>query len=225
MRMDSKQYHVYIYFRLDGSPCYVGKGTGNRWLHHDGRKGSSNRHLARIIAKAGGTLPKVKVRDGLTNEQATQIEIAFIKAIGREVNGGPLVNMSDGGEGMAGVAMAADVKLKIALAHKGKPKSAEHRANLSASRRRMFAEAKAAGIPITLSPEHRAAIGAGNKGKKLPPHRLVLLSLTHKGKKLAPDHAAKFSRKGIRQTPEQIAKRVAATRATKQASNSTESGR
>jgi len=34
--------------------------------------------------------------------QSFEIEVALIKAIGRNIDGGPLVNMTDGGKGMSG---------------------------------------------------------------------------------------------------------------------------
>ena len=94
------QSYVYVVFRLNGRPCYVGKGTGDRLdVHNRGR--SSNRHLASIIAKYG-ELPVVKVWEGESEDEAHEAEKAFIKAIGRKVDGGPLVNVRKGGEGEAG---------------------------------------------------------------------------------------------------------------------------
>jgi len=96
---------VYILFRSwNGIPCYVGKGAYSQPLRHQkwGMK-HENRHLARIFAKAGGVLPFVVVREGLTTEEANEVEIAFIKAIGRADKGlGPLTNHTDGGEGALG---------------------------------------------------------------------------------------------------------------------------
>ena len=92
-------FYVYIAFRLDGSPCYVGKGKGKRYLSHLRR--SHNPWLRRIVAKAGGAIPIVVIRSGLSEPEAFEIEVALIRAIGRK-GSGPLVNMTDGGEGVAG---------------------------------------------------------------------------------------------------------------------------
>lgn len=111
-------YYVYIFFRpWDGSPCYVGKGRRHRWLEHD-RLGADhyNPHFANVLKKAGGTLPKVKVCEGLTGAEALEVEIAFIAAIGRQQHGGPLVNLTDGGDGASGWRHSPEAKVRIAEA-------------------------------------------------------------------------------------------------------------
>jgi hypothetical protein len=91
-------FYVYVIFRPDGSPCYVGKGKGNRWRRLRRRR---NPRLERIIAKGARELPIIKIREGLTEAQAFEVEVALIAAIGRGKNG-PLVNMTDGGDGTSG---------------------------------------------------------------------------------------------------------------------------
>ena len=75
--------YVYIYFHpKSGEPIYVGKGTGNRWLFH--RYRSNNVRLSRSMAKYGpNNHPVVKIREGLTELQAFNLEILLIKVIGR----------------------------------------------------------------------------------------------------------------------------------------------
>jgi len=110
-----KIFYVYVFFRpWDGSPCYVGKGKGNRWKElnqHD----RTNRHLLRIIAKAkhlGLELPVIKVRENLTESDAFATERAFVAAIGRGKYG-PLVNLTDGGEGSTGIRHSKKSKAMI----------------------------------------------------------------------------------------------------------------
>lgn len=105
-RLDKTAY-VYIVFRPSGLPCYVGKGHGSRWKRHD-RKQKQNPHFAAILAQAGGELPVAVIRNGLTDFEACEIEVALIAAIGRETAGGPLVNMTDGGDGTSGAVMTAE---------------------------------------------------------------------------------------------------------------------
>lgn len=99
----NRVYYVYVLFRpWDGSPCYVGKGKGARWLAHEERGGNPrrNKHLANIIKKAkrlGLEIPKIKVRQYLTETEAFETEIALIAAIGR--GKGLLVNITIGGDG------------------------------------------------------------------------------------------------------------------------------
>ena len=95
-------FYVYILFRpWDGSPFYVGKGKGARWLKFNR---PDNRHFRAILKKArrlGLEVPSVKIRDGLAEDEALSLEMIFIAAIGRGKKG-PLVNLTDGGDGVSG---------------------------------------------------------------------------------------------------------------------------
>lgn len=117
-------FYVYVYFRLNGSPCYVGKGRGSRWVKHKNGAGG-NSHLMRIIQKSGGDLPRVKIRTQLTNEQAIEIECALIAAIGREKDGGPLVNLSKGGDGVPGHYPSQETREKLKAAHRNRDEAAK----------------------------------------------------------------------------------------------------
>jgi hypothetical protein len=82
-------------------PCYVGKGKGDRWTRHESRKIHDNSHLRSIVnqaREAGKELPKIKFAEGLTEQEAFDLEKLLIAVIGREHLGGPLVNLTDGGK-------------------------------------------------------------------------------------------------------------------------------
>ena len=213
----------------DGTVCYIGKGVRNRWLEHE-KLGVShyNKRLAKIFAKAkalGLKIIKVKFRENLTDAEAIQIEIAFIKAIGR---GGDnlLVNMTDGGEGTSGRVASKESREKVGKTHTGMKRSPSARVNMTASRQNFWrsdkAEATALRIANSLtgrkasaetrmkqslaskgrpkSIEHRIAIGAAVKGRKHPPRSDEYrrsVSLLHKGKKQSNEQVARrvFSRK------------------------------
>ena len=198
-------FYVYVYFRPDGSPCYVGKGRGNRWLHHEQKRKCSNPRLAGIISRAGGSLPKIKLREGLTNAVACKIEIAFIAVIGRW-HKGPLVNMTDGGEGLGGVPMPAEIKRKISKANKGRRCTAEHRANLSKSRKALFAKRKAEGVETRLTPEHRRSISAGGTGKRMSDESRAKMSAAKKGRPCGPIQRQRLTEYARNKTPEHRAK-------------------
>lgn len=110
-------FYIYALFRPNGIVCYIGKGKGYRINRHEqmaARKDiNCNPHLANIIKNAGGLLPKVIIRDSLTEEEAFALEILFIKVIGREIHGGPLVNMTNGGDGVSGLVFSDESKEKI----------------------------------------------------------------------------------------------------------------
>jgi hypothetical protein len=155
--------YVYLLFRPDGRPLYVGKGKDNRWLAHE-RKGHKehhphrNKHLRNVIALAkdmGKELPKVKLIDNVSDAEAIALEKLFIAAIGRELNGGPLLNLTDGGDGPEGYKPSQELIDRQVAIRKGWHHTDEHKAKVSA----MFK-----GKPKT--PEHNAKVSASNKGKK-----------------------------------------------------------
>lgn len=126
-------FYVYVVFRLDGRPCYVGKGKGARWQQY-GRHQRNNKHLLAINAAAraaGKELPVVKIRSDLSESEALAVEAALISAIGRNP-AGPLVNLTDGGEGISGFRFSAESKEKIAAAQRGKTRSPALREQVSA---------------------------------------------------------------------------------------------
>ncbi len=158
--MTQKDHYVYIYFRLNGTPCYVGRGVGNRYLRHlKSRK--TNSHLWSIIQQAGGKIPVVKIREGLTKEESCEIEIAFIAALGREANGGPLVNLSDGGEwGSTGAKMSVQWRKNRSEKAIQFWKDPERHKE---ARERMIGNKF---LPLTRSPEWRAKIGQAGIGNQ-----------------------------------------------------------
>ena len=162
-------YYVYCYFRLTGEPCYIGIGRGNRWKRHLSL--SSNRHLRNIVNKSPSELPHVRLHVGLTVDVAKEYEIAFIAAIGRSPHG-PLVNLTNGGDGTHGIdsetralmaaakagrTLSPETRAKMSDAHTGKTKSDQHLANISAALRGKTRKPHSA--------EHRAKIGRGQIGR------------------------------------------------------------
>lgn len=150
-------YYVYVIFRPNGIPCYVGKGRGRRAEHH--ALFSHNRHLKSIYNKAGGSLPLAKVREGLTDAEACETERAFIAAIGRKDLGkGPLVNFCDGGEGVSGHIKTAETRAKLSKSLKGNiVRTEEWKAKQRKSQ---------TGLPR--SDEVRAKMSAAHTGSKKP---------------------------------------------------------
>ena len=162
-------FFVYVYFYLDGIPCYVGKGKGNRWKSHFHRTG--NKTLRGIIKQAGGDLPVVIVQERLVEKDAFDTEVALIKAIGRrDLGEGPLVNHTNGGDGAVGVKRSAEYVDNMRRRMLGKKLSPQTIAKLVASRlgRPLNHGAKIAaarrGIPRRL--EHVATSVANKKIKR-----------------------------------------------------------
>lgn len=88
----SKLYYVYAYLREDGTPYYVGKGSGHR----------------KYAKHVGVSVPKDKKRivvlhENLNEEEAHTLEVELIAHYGRKCDGtGILRNLTTGGEGSSG---------------------------------------------------------------------------------------------------------------------------
>ncbi len=95
---------VYAYFRPDsGEPFYIGKGTTRRARVHLNR--SHNSAVNRVIAKLrrSNLEPEVRVLFIGTDVECKCEEIRLIRHFGRRnLKQGPLLNMTDGGDGFLG---------------------------------------------------------------------------------------------------------------------------
>lgn len=122
--MSNSPFYVYAFFRADGTPCYIGKGKGVR-MGQNGKSGRST-YLRNILLSED--VERVKLIDGLTEDEALSMERFFIAAIGRKVDGtGPLVNITPGGDrGFRGGRHTDESKAKMSAAQKGRPKTPEH---------------------------------------------------------------------------------------------------
>lgn len=184
-------FYVYVLFRpWDGSPFYIGKGSGKRWLRHKHR----SRHIANIIRKAadrGMDIPAIKIRENLTEIEAFTIEHAFIKAIGRKPNG-PLVNLTDGGEGASGAVRSAITRAKMSIIMKGNrnplgckrsPETLEKLSMIQSNRSpTTIAKMRDANMGKILSDEHRRKLSSAKKGKSLSAIHRTNIGRSHLGK-------------------------------------------
>jgi hypothetical protein len=157
-------FYVYVIFRPNGVPCYVGKGKGKRWKT-TWRK--HNKALQNLMDRNGGSLPTVKIREGLTETEALETEIAFIRAIGRKKDGGPLYNLTDGGEGQTGWVPSEETRERISASNIGRKMSESARQKMSI-----------AGRGRSKSAEHKAKIGAAHKGRKQTPEAVAKMKAT-----------------------------------------------
>ena len=120
-----KKYYTYAYLREDGTPYYIGKGSGDRAYKNGGRYCN--------------TPPKNRIiylKQNLTEEESFKHEIYMIFIFGRKDLGtGILHNRSDGGEGSSGAIRSDNVKKRISDSMKGNPKSKEHIEKVAKSRK------------------------------------------------------------------------------------------
>ena len=141
--MENK-YYIYLHIKAtNGEPFYVGKGCANRAYS----KTSRNKFWNHIVNKYNYEV--LILENNLIKEDALTKEKYWINRIGRrDLKNGPLVNMTDGGDGSTGVKFSEEAKIKLKNAHlgrkyseeinkkkgrKGVEKSKEHKLNISKS--------------------------------------------------------------------------------------------
>jgi hypothetical protein len=194
--MKNNKYYIYLHIKLDtGEPFYIGKGSGRRAY----QKRSRSEFWHNIVTKHGYDI--ILLEEELTNEEANQVEIYWIKRIGRRDLGlGPLVNLTDGGEGIIGQIVSNETKLKMSNAHIGIKKTDEHKKNISKGRTGIkFSNKHKLNMSITnkgkpKSEETKKKMSDSQKGKIKSEEHRKKLSESHKGKTLSQEHKLKISK-------------------------------
>ena len=104
------QYYTYAWLRVDGTPYYIGKGSGSRAWRKDKFSPPPDRVLI--------------LKRNLCEFDAFKHEVYMIAVYGRKDLGtGILYNFTDGGEGTSGWKCSEDTKTKISLAKTNPPES------------------------------------------------------------------------------------------------------
>ena len=182
----SGTYYVYEHWRLDRDECfYVGKGKGGRAYKMRDR----NRFHTAIVQKIqrDGFAVEVKIVSfGLTEEDAFALEkerISFWRNAGAD-----LANATNGGDGVSGLKMSAEARLKMRnakLGTKQTPEMIQKRIAPLIGRKQpkhAIEQAAAKRRGKKLSEEHKASISASHKGKIVSETARKNLSAANKGR-------------------------------------------
>jgi hypothetical protein len=122
-------FYTYLWLREDGTPYYVGKGSGNR-AYKDHRIGKAP--LGRIV-----------IYPADSEADAFESEIALIWYHGRKDLGlGCLRNFSNGGDGPSGAIRSSITRAKLRVANLGKPQTQKTKNKRSVSLRKPWSVAK-----------------------------------------------------------------------------------
>jgi len=103
-RYPGKYYYQGCHMAFDYKPIYVGKGMGGRMFKHTSVENDLKFYRTlKKLKRSGLKIIKFKIVDKVNEDIAFYLERWFIARIGREDLGkGPLLNLTDGGEGISG---------------------------------------------------------------------------------------------------------------------------
>lgn len=163
-------FYTYFHCKPDGTPFYVGKGSGRRAYHFAKNR---NRHYKNVIRKYG--VDNIKVFIFPCESEA----VAFIEEI-RQIGllreaGYTLTNQTEGGEGPAGFTHSESTKKQLSKSLTGRKFTDEHKAKIAEAlrgkKRPPFSDEWKAKLCVPLrmyeiTPEVRAKLSEKSKGNK-----------------------------------------------------------
>lgn len=120
MRSD---FYTYAWLRQDGTPYYIGKGTGNRAYrsHRRGENKMSAPSRERVLF----------LKQNITEFDAYKHEMYMISHYGCKSEGGILINMTNGGEGSSGRKPSEYCIKRTIECNRGKTFTEEHKKKVS----------------------------------------------------------------------------------------------
>ena len=183
------KFYVYQYLRKDGSPYYIGKGSGLRYCE---------RHRV-AVPKDPARINFVAIH--LYEDEAFLLEKKLIKLYGRKDLGtGILQNMTDGGDGKSGVIDSEHTRMLKGKANKGRKRTEEQRARITGPK----------GMKIHSDEEkekrrERMKGNTYNTGRKQTSEEIAKRVASNTGRKTTDETKAKIAKSntGQKRTPEQ----------------------
>ena len=166
------KYYIYAYLRTDGTPYYIGKGTGKRaWM------------LTHTVPLPRDRSRIIIMERGLTEIGALALERRYIRWWGRkDIGTGNLRNMTDGGDGTSGRIISEERRKDMSIVATGVKHTLETKQKISIAQQGK-----------THTHETRQRISDANKGRKPSPETRQRMSASQKLKVISPERKAKQS--------------------------------
>jgi len=168
-------FYTYIYRDPERQePFYVGKGSGKRAYYHLRRKDKHPLTHRISYMRKKGIQPLIEIIDAPDEEHALFMEEVLISLLGRkDLNKGPLLNLSDGGEsGHKGAIVSKETRKKLSIAGTGRKLTEEHKKNSAkgniGKKRTPEQCENISKAKKNCSNETRLKISCSKKGKLLP---------------------------------------------------------
>lgn len=184
-------YYVYVWSKQGNVPFYVGLGrTANRWNPYTAV--SRNRHCRMTVKAIGADNVQVRIIENLTKADACRLEKTLIAYYGRrDMQCGPLTNMTDGGDGIQNVSLESRNKISTAA----KSQAATRSERIKGSKNPMFnPDVYAHAVARMNSPEVIEKYSGNNNPAKRPEVRAKLRKMWEDPKFRAARIAKKIGR-------------------------------
>ena len=170
-------YCVYVHYRPNGAPFYVGKATGLRRPYSFTRRTLKHKN---VVAKYGAEKIVVSVLLMGTEQEALAKEVELIAQFTAE--GHSLANLTPGGDcGSSGHRHTAEARRRIALAARGRTHTEEARRKIGDAHR-----------GVKHSEESRRKNAEGHRGIKHSDDTKRKISEAQRGRKISAEHRLKL---------------------------------